>query len=69
MRLLLPSPILAIHELSIDAFNDFKRAVDGFKKTDETREAKRVAFQKVDAIKSKLEGAVREFLRVENLVK
>ncbi len=69
LRLLLPSGILAIHERSLGAFNEFKHAVDGFKKTDETRERKRKAFQKVDNIKTELEGAIREFLRVENLLK
>lgn len=69
IRLLLPSRILELHGEAIDGFNVFKRAVDGFRKDDTTRQAKVEAFRKVESVKSKLEDALREFLRTEKLLK
>ncbi|GAB1389041.1 MAG: hypothetical protein AMXMBFR78_36470 [Rubrivivax sp.] len=69
IRLLLPSRILELHGEAIDCFNVFKRAVDGFRKDDITRQAKVEAFMKVESVKSRLEDALREFLRTEKLLK
>ena len=69
IRLLLPSRILALHCEAIDSFNVFKRAVEGFRKDDATRQAKVEAFRKVESVKSQLEDALREFLRTEKLLK
>lgn len=69
IRLLLPSRILEIHGEAVDSFNGFKCAVEGFRKNDATREAKVEAFRKVEDVKSRLEGALREFLRTEKLLK
>ena len=69
IRLLLPSRILALHEEAIDCFNRFKRAVDQFKKDDKTRKEKKDAFAAVESIKSRIEEALREFLRTEKLLK
>ena len=69
IHLLLPSRILELHGEAIDCFNVFKRAVEGFRKDDTTRQAKVEAFRKVEGVKSKLEDALREFLRTEKLLK
>jgi len=69
IRLLLPSKILALHSEAIDCFNRFKRAVDHFKKDDTTRKEKEEAFAAVESVKSRLEKALREFLRTEKLLK
>ena len=69
IRLLLPSRILALHGEAIDGFNVFKRAVEGFRKDDATRQAKVEAFRKIESVKSRLEDALREFLRTEKLLK
>lgn len=69
IRLLLPSRILALHDEAIDGFNGFKKAVDAFRKDDKTRQAKMDAFKNVEGIKSRLEEALREFLRTEKLLK
>ena len=69
IRLLLPKKILLIHDKTYPAFNEFKRAVVMFKKTNETREAKMIAFDKVENVKTELESALRDFLRTEKLLK
>lgn len=69
IRLLLPSRILALHMEAIDAFNQFKRAVDRFRKDDTTRKEKEQAFAAIESVKSRLEEALREFLRTEKLLK
>lgn len=69
IRLLLPSKILALHGEAIDSFNTFKRSVEGFRKDDKTRQAKMDAFKNVEGVKSRLEEALREFLRTEKLLK
>ena len=69
IRLLLPSRILELHGEAIDCFNLFKQSVKGFRKNDATRQAKVDAFKKVESVKSRLEEALREFLRTEKLLK
>jgi hypothetical protein len=69
IRLLLPSPILTIHEEATDCFNQFKRAIDRFRKDETTRKQKQEAFSAVDSVKSRMEEALREFLRTEKLLK
>jgi len=69
IRLLLPGKLLQLHGEAIDCFNDFKDAVDGFRKDDKTRQAKVDAFAKVENVKTRLESALREFLRTERLLR
>lgn len=69
IRLLLPSKILSLHEEAIASFNRFKRAVDHFRKDEETRKEKHDAFAAVESVKLRLEEALREFLRTEKLLK
>jgi hypothetical protein len=69
IRLLLPSKILALHSEAVDCFNRFKQAVDGFQKDEESRNKKKDAFIAVDDLKSRMEEAIREFLRTEKLLK
>jgi hypothetical protein len=69
IRLLLPSPLLALHEEVVECFNQFKRAVDKFSQDDDPlREAKQEAFKAVEDVKSRLESRLRDFLRTENLL-
>ena len=65
IRLFLPVELLPVHDDAIDAFNEFKRAVDAFRGTYETREAKLEAFRKVHDIKGRMEAGLRQFLRTE----
>lgn len=69
VRLLLPSRILKLHIEAIDCFNIFKKSVEGFRKNDETRQAKVEAFRELENVKSQLEDALRKFLRTEKLLK
>jgi hypothetical protein len=67
-RLLLPSPLLLLHEKVVDAFNGFKKAVDEFKPDDSSRDAKEHAFQAIEGVKTQLEAGLRAFLRTEKLL-
>ncbi|MDV2856873.1 hypothetical protein [Oceanimonas sp. CAM02] len=69
IRILLPEKILELHERSIDAFNEVKNAVEGFKKDHESRQKKHEAFARLDTVKTELEAAIRKFLRTEDLLK
>lgn len=69
IRLLLPSAILEIHMEAISAFNAFKRSVEEFDTTHETRAAKEQAFVEVDRVKKCMESSLRAFLRTEHLLK
>lgn len=69
IRLLLPARLLEIHGEAVDSFNEFKRAVDAFRKDEITRQAKVDAFAKVENVKVRLESGIREFLRTERLLK
>ena len=69
IRLLLPAKVLDIHSEAIDCFNNFKTAVDNFRGTDESRKAKEDAFLIIEDVKSRMEHALREFLRTEKLLK
>ena len=61
--------ILEIHERSIDAFNEVKKTVFGFKNNEETRERKHESFRNLDKVKDELEASLRSFLRTEELLK
>ena len=67
-RLVLPLPLLALHEESIDAFNKFKDVMKRTLYDDTYHEAKRQAFAEVDSIKSQLEAGLRDFIRTENML-
>jgi hypothetical protein len=69
IRLLLPAKAMALHEQALSAFNQFKRAVDGFRNTGETRATKHSAFAEVERVKKEMEAVLREFLRTEKLLK
>lgn len=69
LRLLLPAKALLVHEAAVAAFNQFKRAVDNFLGTEETRDPKRKAFAEVERVKSEMESVLRDFLRTERLLK
>ena len=69
IRLLLPSKILTLHSEAVDCFNQFKQAVDEFQKDEESQNKKGDAFTAVDDLKSRMEDALREFLRTEKLLK
>lgn len=69
IRLLLPFTVLVLHCEAVDCFNRFKQAVDGFQENEETRKEKMDAFLAVDSVKSKMEEALRDFLRTEHLLK
>lgn len=69
IRLLLPAEILNIHENSIQAFNEVKKAVNKFQNSEETRILKIVAFDKLHLVKNEMEKSLRAFLRTESLLK
>jgi len=69
VRILLPAALLELHERSITAFNEVKRAVEGFSKDNESRQKKHEAFQNLDVVKTELEAELRRFLRTEQLLK
>lgn len=69
IRLLLPSPLLALHEEAVECFNKFKDAVDKFsQENDASGEEKRKAFAAVENVKTRLETGIRAFLRTEKLL-
>lgn len=65
IRLFLPSPLLQVHSDAIGAFNEFKRSVDCFDKTEGSRNRKKEAFAKVHHIKERMEIGLRDFLRTD----
>jgi len=69
IRLILPSPLRALHGEAIDSFNQFKDVMKRFYADDSLRREKEQAFQAIDEVKQKLEQALREFLRTEHLLK
>jgi hypothetical protein len=69
LRLLLPSQALPIHLEAMKCFNQFKEAVDEFRNDDDSRKKKEEAFKAIEDVKNKMEGALREFLRTEKLLK
>jgi hypothetical protein len=69
IRLFLPAELLSVHSEAIDAFNEFKRAVQAFHDTDERRDAKITAFRQVHDVKDRMETGLRQFLRVERFFK
>jgi hypothetical protein len=69
IRLLLPSKILKIHEEAIVKFNEFKRSVYDFTPAEPSPRKKELLFKEIDDIKNRIENALREFLRTENLLK
>lgn len=70
IRLLLPTPLLALHEEVVDCFNKFKETVDKFSHdNDASRKAKEKAFEAVENVKVRLEDGLRAFLRTEELLK
>jgi hypothetical protein len=69
IRLLLPSPLLALHERAVGQFNEFKRAVHDFTPAEPAPRRKELVFREIDEIKAELENGLREFLRTESLLK
>jgi hypothetical protein len=69
IRLLLPSPLLALHEEVVECFNKFKGAVDKFSQDHEaSRKDKEKAFEAVENVKIRLEAGLTAFLRTEKLL-
>lgn len=69
IRLLLPAKLLELHAEAMEAFNEFKDSVAEFRKDGPTRKAKEDAFLTIESVKVRMESALREFLRTENLLK
>lgn len=69
IRLLLPSPLLALHEEAVLKFNQFKRAVHEFTPEEPSPRKKEILFREIDELKIKLEDGLRDFLRTESLLK
>ena len=68
LRLILPSPILIIHEKIISAFNDFKDKVQDFDRSDQSsRDNLQQSFVKIDALKQQLETGLRNHLRTDKV--
>lgn len=68
-RLVLSAHLLALHEESISAFNEFKDVMKLPKYDEAFHESKRQAFAKIDSTKKRIETGLREFLRTEHLLK
>lgn len=68
IRLLLPERLLGYHMNAIEAFNEFKGAVDRFNGSEESRKEKESAFHAIEAVKQNLESGLRAFLRTEKLL-
>lgn len=69
IRLLLPTPLLALHEEAVECFNKFKQAVDKFSIEDyEAQRRKEKAFEAVEDLKKRFESGLRSFLRTEKLL-
>ena len=66
IRLFLPNDLLPLQEEAIDAFNAFKRAVQAFRGTEETRNAKMDAFRAIHSVKERMEKRLRRFLRSDS---
>lgn len=69
IRLLLPARLLAIHEEAVVQFNEFKRAVWAFTPEEPMPRQKELVFRRIEDTKSRLETALRDYLRTENLLK
>ena len=69
IRLFLPDELLSVHIEAIDAFNEIKRAVQDFRGTVETGQAKMAAFRKVHDLKDKMQTGLRAFLHAESFFK
>lgn len=67
-RLLLPAPLLQLHEDGIAAFNRFKDTMKRTVYDEEFHEAKRKAFAEIADVKGRLETGLRNFLRTEHLL-
>ena len=67
-RLLLPTPLLQLHEDGIAAFNSFKDAMLRTVYDEEFHDAKRKAFAEIIEVKKHLEVGLRNFLRTEHLL-
>lgn len=68
LRLILPSPILIIHEKIISALNDFKDKVQDFDRSDQSsRDNLQQSFVKIDALKQQLETGLRNHLRTDKV--
>jgi len=67
-RILLPSNILELHEISIGKFNAFKDSVKNFDSSNnESRVKVEDCFNEIDQLKKNMEGKVRQYLRSEKL--
>lgn len=68
LRLILPSPILAIHEQIISALNSFKDKVQAFDRSNQTsRDELQQSFVKIDGLKTQLEAGLRNYLRTDKI--
>ena len=69
IRLLLPGPLLELHEEAVERFNKFKQAVDEFRtEDDESQRSKEKAFEAIEDLKKRYETGLRTFLRTEKLL-
>lgn len=68
VRLILPSPILAIHEQAISALNTFKDKVKTFDHGNQTsRDELKKSFVRIDDLKKQLESGLRNHLRTDKV--
>lgn len=68
IRLILPSPLLAIHEQIISALNSFKDKVQEFDHGSHTsREELQQSFVMIDDLKKQLEAGLRRHLRTDKV--
>jgi hypothetical protein len=68
LRLILPSPILAIHEQIISALNSFKDKVQAFDRGNQaSRDELQQSFVRIDNLKKQLEAGLRSHLRTDKV--
>lgn len=66
IRLFLPTPMLKVHSNAICAFNEFKKSIDAFDKSEKAHESKAKAFHSVQTVKEEMESGLRTFLRTDH---